>query len=485
MVKGNILDMGKCFKNIMALHLFYFLFFSQLCFPQVEVKEGPPEPIILLNADNLVGSGKEGERQREFIGNVRFQQGIVFVSSNKAIQYLDENRATLSGNVIIRQEDLLLKSSLIHYDGNSGIAYSPTGIEIKDKNMRLKADSGTYNTRTYEADFFHDVSVTDDTVSIRADHIRYNRKTRVSFAFGNIHIDNDSVQIICDSLEHRGATKDSYASGNVLVKAKFTNVLLVADSIIHIQHQKYTKAIGQPVLIQIDTIKSYTKGDTSKENSDTINVFKYDSLIVTSILMDSKRDGNQEIYNFIGNVEIIKGHISARAGRAIYNKSEEEFRLYELPILWYDSTQLHADSIVIQTQNNKLKLVLALSNAFAGSKDDTLDAKRINQISGDELKMFFENDSIKLIASYGNSKSLYFIYADSSAEGVDRTGADTILFVNFSENKPENIIWLGSIVGEAFPENMVTLNPTQYYLPSFRWSELKPIRKEIKIRKEK
>lgn len=476
--------MQKIFLYILITLLLFCTKFYSPILAQVDVKEGPPEPIILLNADSLVGSGVEGARLREFIGNVRFQQGMVFVSSNKAIQFLDENRATLSGNVIIKQEDLILKSPLIHYNGNSGIAFSPVGIEIKDKNALLKADSGSYNTRTYEADFLSNVNVTDDTVNIKANHIKYNRKTRISFAFGDVLVENDSVQIYCDTLEHRRLTKDSYASGNVLVKAKFTNVILGADSIFHLQNQKYTKAIGNPILIQIDTVKKIIDEDTSTIQLDTAFVLEYDSLIVSSIYMDTYRTDKSEIYNFIGNVEMIKGNICAKAGKAVYNKSIEEFRLYEIPILWFDSTQLHADSIIIQIENNKIKLVKALSNAFAASKDDTLDLNRINQISGDELNILFENDSIKLIASYGNSKSLYFIYADSSAEGVDRTGADTILFVNFSENKPEDIIWLGSVVGEAFPENMVSKNPVEYYLPAFRWSDSKPVKKVIKIRKE-
>ena len=94
---------------------------------------------------------------------------------------------------------------------------------------------------------------------------------------------------------------------------------------------------------------------------------------------------------------------------------------------------------VIYIEDDRLKSINAYRNAFSGSRDDTLDARRINQLSGDMVEIVFDRDSITLIAGYGNAKSLYFLSSEESADGANQNAADTI-FIRFAGGEPENIL---------------------------------------------
>ena len=81
---------------------------------------------------------------------------------------------------------------------------------------------------------------------------------------------------------------------------------------------------------------------------------------------------------------------------------------------------------------------------------------------------------------YGDAKSLYFMASDKGNDGVDRTSCDTVL-VEFRERKPYDIIWLGAIDGEYFPEKMVFDKVKDYFLPNYRWSDKRPIKRNLEF----
>ena len=71
-------------------HILILLFFVTLtCFSFAQNNEGKHgKPIVLRFVDSMYGHPSEEGDMREFIGNVRLEQGDVFVYCDKAIQYL-------------------------------------------------------------------------------------------------------------------------------------------------------------------------------------------------------------------------------------------------------------------------------------------------------------------------------------------------------------------------------------------------------------
>jgi hypothetical protein len=195
--------------------------------------------------------------------------------------------------------------------------------------------------------------------------------------------------------------------------------------------------------------------------------------------MEAFRNPGEERYRFTDSVEITRGSIAAVASNAIYNKTADIITLMNTPVVWYDSTQLHGDSIVINIPNRKLSLIHSIRNALAESRDDTLDLSKINQVFSDEIYITFANDSINGINGYGNSKSLYFYVSEEGEEGASRTGSDSIL-IDFKNGQADNIKWLGAIQGDYIPHTMLGAKARDYYLPYFQWNENRPKKKMIR-----
>lgn len=421
--------------------LLIFLVFSS-------VLEGQPgqrsQPIVLQYADSLIGTRGEGSDIRDFEGNVVLIQGNVTVYADKASQYINLNKAELIGNVRINQNELDLFTKRGVYDGRTRIASSNSGVKITDRKTVLTADIGQYSTATRIADFEQKVKIEDDSVIIFSDKLQYHRDNR-----------------------------NTYARGNVFIIGKHSNAYLLGDTLDHFPQSGQTIVRGNPRLFQIDTL--ITKLDTLNEITeyiDTVEVISFDTMTVKSETMRSKTEDGKQTYYFIDSVEIIKDKLFATADTAIYERTDGIIRLHGTPVVWYDSTQLFADSIVIRVPEMQLSELKALGNAIAVSRDDTSNLDRINQITGDEIKIKFENDSINVIFSFGNAKSLYFMSGDTTSEGVHRSFSDTLV-VNFAEGEVNRISWFGAVNGEFFPENLIE-NPKTYYLSGFRRKEDKP-----------
>ncbi len=440
--------------------------------------------IELLNADSLVGTtDTDAGLTRAYEGNVSFRQGDVNVSCGKAFHNISANNAELLKNVIITQQDMQLSSPKVFYDGETGLAQSYKHIKIKDKNMILEADKGYYSTQSLKANFYGNVKIDDDTVSIISDSIEYNRRSMFSKAYGNVKVEDDSTIIYADRIEYQRQFRNTKAFGKVVIQSKFNSTYLTADSVENDSPTAYTIAKSNPILFKIDTLKrdSVFLNAVTMIN-DTLTILSYDTLTIASESMESMRIDGKEYYNFIGKVEINKSGLQAKANRIVYFRDGGVINMYGSPVVWFDSTQIIADTITIFSEKNKLNKILAEGNSIATIRNDTTYLDKINQMMGNQIHIDFKNDTIDLISSLGDAKSLMFLDSEKGSEGAARTFADTIK-VYFEAGKPSNFIGLGGIVGEALPDNMISQNPKSYYLPNYRRIEIKPLKRYLLLNK--
>jgi len=399
--------------------------------------------IELINADSLVGLNLNDISTREFFWNVKFRHKDVNVKSDYAKQYINENKVELIGNVVITQNTLNLFSPKINYNGNSNIAYALDSVSIIDLKTNLIAKSGIYYTNTNIADFTGDVKVEDDSVIIYASRIIYERQSRISKAYDR-----------------------------VLMIGKFNNVKLIADTVLNYPNQNYSIAYSNSILFKIDTTKTIDSLDDDKI------IFNFDTISISADTMESFRQLNNEYYKFSNNVEIYRNNFSARSDLVIYKK--DTIILKDNPIVWYENTQLIADSIIISLINNKLQKLEGFNNAIIITDHDSTDKERYNQISGNKIIINFDtNSKIINILSVGNSKSIYYLADEKGNNGLDRKSTDSIN-IEFNNNEIEVIYWLGTTVGEFIPENFIFDNPSSYNLPQFRIENNKPKKKLLK-----
>jgi lipopolysaccharide export system protein LptA len=437
---------------IKFFHLIRALVFFFLLTKTFSITIFAAEPVILKYADEFIGESDEIQNTRTLLGNVQLQQKNVFIKCNTAIQFLNSNKFLLKGNVIITQESLTLKSEHILYDGNAYLATSDSSVRITDQKIQLLGKRGTYSTDKMIADFYDEVELEDDSVKIYADYVSYNRKS-----------------------------KNSKAIGDILLRGKTENIFLQSDTIYNFFEENKTTAVGNPVLFQIDTIKN---NNSSEENSalefDTLSI-KSDSIIA---FRGNENEKNNEKYDFINNVEIIRNSLKALACKVYYLPQNEQVKLFSKDlieednsekdldknnsrvVIWLDSTQLISDSVIVKIQNNKLQNIHSYNNSIIVIKDDTTNFARINQLFGNEIELFINNDSLKKIESLGNAKSVFFTQKAGNADGVIVNSAEKII-IEIENGEAENFILIKEILGKYHPEPLVFGVETNFYLNEF------------------
>lgn len=433
-----IMQNVECRMKNKTLFILILIIFQFILSAQEEEKKGPP--IVLKNADVFSHNQTPSGSVREFSGNVVLTQGNVTVRSDKAIQYEDLNTADLTGNVVITQNDMNLKAPHINYNGNTRIAVADGGVELKDKDITLKADFGKYSTETLFADFEKNVTMWDGKSVLKAKFGKYSRKTEIADFEQDVTVDDDSATITANKVTFDRNNRNSFAYGNVKVKGKFSAVVLTGDTIINLSKERYTKAYGKPVLYQIDTVKTIYLSSTFNESkpfltdSGEIAKYEFDTLSISSDTMEAFRQTIDEKYIFKNNVEMNKGNSAAIAQNSVYFKKEDLIELTGKPVVWFDSTQLHADSITVLIPEKKLRAILAYGDGIAASRDDSININRINQIIGNEIRINIAEDTIRKIESYGDAKSLYFSGGNESDEGAARNSSDSII-IDFQSGK--------------------------------------------------
>lgn len=395
------------------------------------------QPVILQNADSLVGISSENYNVRNFIGNVSFSQGEITLKCDTAIQYIEQNRVELIGNVIINRNNVEIRSSKIDYLGNEKLAYAYQFIQIRDLPTIIEAKTGTYNLETNVAHFKKEVTV-----------------------------ENDSLIIFSDELIHNTDTDESFANGDVKLFGKKNLTSVLCDSLIYKPKLDFFLAYSNAGFFYIDTLKK------SKE-------LVFDTLSIHSHSIFGNQIKGQEFFQFRENVQIVRSSLFSKCSQADFFSTGDSLVLVGEPVIWYDSLQLFADTIVAFFPGQQIEKIELRNNSIAISNNDTLGIGRIDQISGKDIDILFRQDSIRVIISKSQGNSLYFITGNEGEQsGFQRSGADSI-YIYFENNEVENIVWKSSPFMDFYPENIWSDNLSEYYLPRFKIRYDRPVKRQF------
>lgn len=385
--------------------------------------------VLLQNAD--IFSGKRlanGEDVRELEGNVRFKQGNVRVWCDKAIQFLNRNEIELIGNVKIVRDTVTLTSRKGRYFGDKRRADGEGSVKLKTPNVTLFADLGTYYIDENKAFFQRNVRVVDSTTTIFSEQLTYFEQERKSIALLNVRIVNadDNVTMFGHYLEHYDSTR-------------------------------YSKMTENPRLMQIDTSEAGV----------------IDTLAVKSVVMESFDDSTKRLIA-TDSVIIVRGGLAARCGLVRYLTQQERIELYAKPVVWYNENQVTGDTIFLYLKKNRLQSANIRTRAFVLSQSDSAYPYRYNQLTGRMITLQFAENKLRESYVERNAISLYFLYDDRVANGVNKTSGDYIL-MKFNEGKPQTINVSKGIEGLYFPENLLKRNGiSQYNLDGFQLRNDRP-----------
>jgi len=396
---------------------------------QAQDRDGPALPIILDQADSIVGSGPIATGTREFVGHVRFTQGNVTVECDRALHNVAANSVELFSNVKIQQQGLVLLAPYVTYSGTTNIAVAPRGVIVREKESTIQSRYATYSTTTHIV-MFRDSVLARDSAQLWADTLVYDRDADTTVATGRV--------MIVDTVQHL-VTQSAYA---------------FRDPSLNIMRLR-----GDAHVWQWSELGAASKAG--------------DTLYLTADRIISTTDEGGTSYLAESSVVMTRSNVAARCDSLVANRTAGRTDLFGHPVVWSDSMQLHADTIVALGEADQLRSVVGRGSAILVSQSDSVRTDRYDQIAGSVVSLAIEQDTIRNLEAIGDAQSITFRTEDKQAEGLAKVASDTIR-VLFDNGQLTDVVWLGGVEGEHHPEPVVAGKAETYRLPQFRWRTDRP-----------
>lgn len=447
----------------MIKYFLIILFCSTIIFSQQKGER------IKVVGDSLVGRMENGERIRDVMGNVEMTQGNVNITCERAIQNITRNNAVLINNVVVTRDTIEILTERAYYFGDAEYTYSDTSISLDDGHVVLKADTGYYYFDLDKAVFNSNVQLVDSVNILNSNKLTYMNKTSKAIAVGNVEITNLESSIFSDSLIHFRDIKHSEAFSNVVISDPDKDLFITGDYLIDDGEQKYTRITGDPLLRKIDTTSTG----------------EFDTLYIKSLVLESVVDSVNKLIA-TDSVKIIRDEFFSVNNVSILFRDQDKILTYKNvndnipPILWYQNSQVIGDTIMIYLDKNQLDWIDIRNEATIISQNPDYEF-RFDQITGDQINLYFSEDGLSQTDVLENVLSIYYLYEDGKPNGLLKSSSQRAKMF-FKDNNVTDVRLFQNVESEYHPENLVGGKEKDFTLPTFVLYENKP--DLIKILKE-
>ncbi len=426
--------------------------------------------VKFLNSDKFSRSIVNGEPIQVFEGNVIMNQpdekDTLYLWAHRVIRYEMRNEVLLIGNVLIVQHNDSLSADSVRYFSSPKKGIANGNVRLSDGEVQVFAPAALHFFDDKHTIFDHNVRLVDSaTVLTSLDGEYFADEKRAEF-YGNVVLQEDNTYLESDSITYYRETEISLGYGNVFIERiggdeegaaadSTTRTFLFGHHIYNDNQSGYSRMIGNALLFQL-------RQDSAGAETD--------SLIMIAHAMEVIRDDSLQRLIAIDSVQIWRKDFSARADSAVYDRIslentplQEENRLFESPMAWFDSYQLTGDTLRATAFDGHIDSLFVLSNAFAADEDST--TQRINQLKGKNLVGLFEQDSLKSLTVGPQAQAIYFKVGDDDQLGGIKTSGDRIA-LRFKNNDLDEIGVYSGIEGDYYDGALI---PDPFQLDGFSW----------------
>ena len=452
----------------------------------------------------------EDDQIFEAFGEVHMVQGDTVHMYSRYLYYDGVSKlARLRHNVHLANKTTDLYTDSLDYDRIADIAYYFEGGTITDAQNTLTSDYGQFIPATNDAEFRYNVKLVNDKTTMTTEHLFYNTHTRISSYEGQTLIQSDSGQIV----SQRGIYDVGRDVGILLDRSEVTSgaKTLIGDSIYYDGMSKFGEAFGrmelsdtaQKAILYGDYgyfddkrnyafatsrahAEEYSQKDTLYVSADTLELISLpipDRLRLDSLRAAATQEGKakpdtmQRYLRGYRNVRVFRRDAQAVADSLSYISMDSTLSLYGKPILWSEERQLSGDTTHFYFREKKLDYVDVLGKALVVEHIDSVDY--YNQMSGDSLRAYVQDSTVREILVSGKVESIYYMKEDGTNDynGLNRMTSST-MHVLLDSGKVKKSIWRGPVEGKAYPLEMAS-GPEVNRLPLFQWAaDRRPMRKE-------
>ena len=383
----------KIFKNNLFTVLFILIIFVVFMRDaEKALSQEPKERMELKYAEVLSGGTIDGQPVRKLVGDVQLQQGKATLFCDNAIQFLDEKRFFLKGNVQIFNRGKELFANTINYFEETSNAVAAGKAQLRDSSKILYADTLLYFDKEDKA------------------------------------VAKENVRIVDNKRQIAGSNDNTYPhekSGMVNSEDHFE---LLGDRAEYLSEKGYAIVTGHP---------RFTRYDSSRSNE----------LVITGVEMEMFDDGARIVVK--EDVQIIRGLIVANCGSLEYLRDKDRIELRDNPTAQRQNDYITGKFIDLILDNNKVVEIKITNRAIVTSKIDSLDKSNpvYNLMTGEDIFFFLNDEKVDSVKVKGRATSYYHVIEEKEERGLNKVLGDEIkLLLNDGELKK---IWVKSTPSNA------------------------------------
>lgn len=393
-------------------------------------------------------------KRAQFLAPVIVHQEKKRIYSKKGFFDFDDDFGLFEGDAQFVENSNTSSGDKIRYDGKEKVTALLGNAKYKSDNEFGDADSIFYNQKSEKIRLEGDAIFRNNELEVNGELINYDKKTEAMEVAGRSFLSNPPYLLSAENLNYEKSSGMAFADGHAVLQDTSNNTTINADHVIYREVDEYVKAFnnqGKPVLENImndgiDTL--YLSGDT------LIGYKEYHEEL-----------DSQKVFLSHSNVEILMEGIQAICDSLSYTEGNEQFVLFDNPIMWSDSSQFSGDTIFLKLKNDKIDRVKLHDHVVIISTDDMLV---FNQIAGDIADAKFNHDKLKILDVIGNAKSVYYLTDDNDAYiGANQTECLRMIF-NFENNDLKGVKFYEQNKHQLTPMKLV--NHEAIKLNGFNWN---------------
>ena len=482
-------------------------------------QQAPDENMIkveILNADKAVN--KASLARTDMFGNVAFRHEDITLYCDSAYFYDAHNSFDAFGNAHLHFSDTLnLYSERINYSGNTRIAKAVENVVLQDNEKTLYTDTldyyrnfdyayypnhgrivddentllsirGFYYTKMKEIHFQDSVVLFNEENTLLSDTLVYYTDTKIANIVGPTHIyGKNGRYMYCELGWYNTINDDSDVRKNIYAIDK--------DQITRCQRATYDSEtqIGRfyDQIEMIDTTQNVIiKGNYGEYHRSQYFGFmvdsalaimvddRLDSLFLHADTLFTRLDTTKSITHLFAyhKAKFFRSDLQGACDSIAYIMADSTLRMYILPVLWAENSQLTSDSIYFFMSDNKIDSMILYGNGFIISRD-TINTDTYNQVKGRLVTAYFVDNEIHKIVVNGNAESLYYIRDDDNELiGIDKAVA-AMLYIMVENNEFKSVTYLNGANATTYPESEIAKPDLK--LKGFKLqTERQPLRKE-------
>lgn len=430
----------------------------------------------------------EKDNSFEAFSNVRMEQGdTLFIYGDYLFYDGMTQIAQLRENVKMINRNTTLLTDSLNYDRLYNLGYYFEGGTLMDEENVLTSDWGEYSPATKLAVFNHDVKLVNPRFVLTSDTLKYNTNDKLATILGPSDIVSDNNHIYSE----RGRYYTVNDQAELLDRSVLTNESkkLTGDSLFYDRKKGYGEAFDN---VQMnDTVNrnmltgdycyydelaqnalatkravavDYSQGDSLFMHADTLLLNTYD-LNTDSVYREMRA---------FHKVRMYRTDIQGVCDSLVYNTKDSCLTMYRDPILWNEGQQLLGEEIKVYMNDSTIDWAHIINQALTVEQKDTV---HYNQISGNEIKAYFQDGEARKVDVIGNVLVVYYPEEkDSTMIGMNYSET-SLLNMYIKDRKMEKMVMSPKSNGTLYPMDQIPADKMK--LPAFVWFDyIRPLNKE-------